>query len=443
MSHKKLFFIAGGIAVLIVGVFYFEGKNPAPAPTEQWQTYDNQKHAFEFKYPDNFKITYDETEEGFKVQNDTGQITLTIANQSFEEAKAFANEPGGIFTVTEPLSLFELSGRSALKVRLTTGTCDDYIVYVSLDDTKTLHIAFGSCSTQQKNALVRNFHLIDQILSTFKFTDNPDTSDWKTYRNEEYGFEIRYPQSYTQSVSYFDQYLEGDPEVLEPPVKSLDLQLTEREEHFDLGSVGYGASVRVYENEHGLSPLDWFKKNTHGFSDEEMHEFIKGARSVNVDGAQAWQIFVSSSGGPVVVSKGSRVYQIGRSGLTDEIFNQILSTFKFIPSASSGQVSSTGTLSGKVSIGPICPVEQIDNPCPTPPEAYASREFLVNKDGKTVASFYADSNGDYSISLVAGTYIIIPAKTGIGYASKDLPANVTIKSGSTVTLNIDVDTGIR
>lgn len=103
----------------------------------------------------------------------------------------------------------------------------------------------------------------------------------------------------------------------------------------------------------------------------------------------------------------------------------------------------TGNLQGKVTIGPICPVERIDNPCVTPPEAYAAREFSVTQRGKTITTFHADMTGNYIISLVPGTYIVTSAKTGIGYMSKDLPATVAIKAGETSMLNIDVDTGIR
>jgi len=40
-------------------------------------------------------------------------------------------------------------------------------------------------------------------------------------------------------------------------------------------------------------------------------------------------------------------------------------------------VAALGRLSGTVTIGPNCPVEQINNPCPTSPEAYAARKVLV------------------------------------------------------------------
>lgn len=106
--------------------------------------------------------------------------------------------------------------------------------------------------------------------------------------------------------------------------------------------------------------------------------------------------------------------------------------------------STVGILSGKVTIGPICPVERVGVPCPVPSEAYLSREFIaVGTDGKTVASFHADPDGSYNVSLAPGIYVVKSAKTGIGYFSKDLPATVTIVSGQTVTLNINIDTGIR
>lgn len=114
---------------------------------------------------------------------------------------------------------------------------------------------------------------------------------------------------------------------------------------------------------------------------------------------------------------------------------------------SNRSASATGTLAGKVSIGPICPVETIPPKpeCSPSPETYASREFLVlsSDTKKTIASFHADGGGNYSISLPPGSYVVVSAKTGIGYMSKDLPQTIVIKANQTMALNIDVDTGIR
>ena len=104
-----------------------------------------------------------------------------------------------------------------------------------------------------------------------------------------------------------------------------------------------------------------------------------------------------------------------------------------------------GTLSGQVTIGPNCPVERVGVPCPASPEAYASREFLVlsGDQSKTITGFHADMSGNYIVSLPPGNYVIVSAKTGIGYMSKDLPAAVAIKAGEASMLNISIDTGIR
>jgi hypothetical protein len=103
-----------------------------------------------------------------------------------------------------------------------------------------------------------------------------------------------------------------------------------------------------------------------------------------------------------------------------------------------------GTLSGVVTIGPICPVEKVNDPCPTPPAAYAARKVLVESADATKVLFVVDidSHGFYRIDLVPGTYTIDLQKNGID-RSAEVPAKVTIVSGGTVQLNIGIDTGIR
>lgn len=108
-----------------------------------------------------------------------------------------------------------------------------------------------------------------------------------------------------------------------------------------------------------------------------------------------------------------------------------------------GSSPGTGTLTGTVSIGPLCPVE----PCDISPErlaaAYEARPITVStQDGKPVTTVVADPVNGYSVSLPPGTYIVDIPHQGIG-GSVELPKTVTIESGGTVRLDIAVDTGIR
>ncbi|MFH0970935.1 MAG: hypothetical protein V1835_00045 [Candidatus Micrarchaeota archaeon] len=103
-----------------------------------------------------------------------------------------------------------------------------------------------------------------------------------------------------------------------------------------------------------------------------------------------------------------------------------------------------GILQGKVSIGPICPVERPDQPCPVPPEAYAARKLTATGPNgqEKIAIIDIKSDGTYSIDLAPGTYVIGMQQNGID-RSAQLPATVEIKAGTTTTLNVDIDTGIR
>ena len=104
----------------------------------------------------------------------------------------------------------------------------------------------------------------------------------------------------------------------------------------------------------------------------------------------------------------------------------------------------SGILRGTMTIGPICPVERIDNPCNPTPEMYAAhRVFVYNSDkSKLITTLTPNEKGNFSATLSEGKYFVDVERQSIG-GTQGAPAVISIKSGETTTLTISIDTGIR
>jgi hypothetical protein len=115
-------------------------------------------------------------------------------------------------------------------------------------------------------------------------------------------------------------------------------------------------------------------------------------------------------------------------------------------SPDSGQAATQhGRLSGIVTIGPNCPgPQQINNPCPTQPSAYAARKILVYTETKSNLLFTVDidSQGSYVIDLAPAKYMVELKPNGIDRTS-DLPQVVEIRANTVTRVDVSIDTGIR
>ncbi|NTV35630.1 MAG: hypothetical protein HGA53_01625 [Anaerolineaceae bacterium] len=105
----------------------------------------------------------------------------------------------------------------------------------------------------------------------------------------------------------------------------------------------------------------------------------------------------------------------------------------------------SAVLEGKVFVGPLSPVEQVESPQPTvPPEVYTSRGLQIyTENGKTlVKEISFNPDGSYQIPLAPGDYLVQLKPTGIDRAD-ELPAKITLLEGKTLKLDLHIDTGIR
>lgn len=106
------------------------------------------------------------------------------------------------------------------------------------------------------------------------------------------------------------------------------------------------------------------------------------------------------------------------------------------------QAATTGGVMGTVTIGPICPVERIDQPCVVPPEVYTSRSVIVYgpTEDAQISQTKLTAEGTFKLSLAPGTYWLQIDPAGIGPGEKKL---VTVIADKISTVNFDIDTGIR
>ena len=106
-----------------------------------------------------------------------------------------------------------------------------------------------------------------------------------------------------------------------------------------------------------------------------------------------------------------------------------------------------GVLKGKISIGPLCPVETIPPQpgCTPTAETYKAWSTAVWKLNKTtkVATLTPTLDGNYIITLPSGKYRI-DFDTNVSFHSgSNLPTQITILPNDTTLFDITIDTGIR
>lgn len=101
----------------------------------------------------------------------------------------------------------------------------------------------------------------------------------------------------------------------------------------------------------------------------------------------------------------------------------------------------TGLLEGKVTLGPITPVEQVGGPPNTRP--YAAIIDVETPAGDVAKTLESGNDGTFSVRLAAGSYRLVPRSPEgrpLPYAA---PLDTTVLTDKTTTVEIAYDSGIR
>ena len=112
-----------------------------------------------------------------------------------------------------------------------------------------------------------------------------------------------------------------------------------------------------------------------------------------------------------------------------------------IVTACGGASGPTGLLEGKVTLGPISPVEHVGGQPNTRP--YATTIDIETAGGDVVASVASGRNGVFAVRLQAGSYRLVPHSPEGRPFPRAAPLRATVVADKTTKVTIAYDSGIR
>ena len=98
-------------------------------------------------------------------------------------------------------------------------------------------------------------------------------------------------------------------------------------------------------------------------------------------------------------------------------------------------------IQGMVQVGPSCPVERINSPCP--PHALAATVVVRDAGGHEVARTHSGADGHFKLGVAPGTYTVVGLTMGSSMLPRPIPTTATVTAGSYTTVSVEYDSGIR
>lgn len=98
-------------------------------------------------------------------------------------------------------------------------------------------------------------------------------------------------------------------------------------------------------------------------------------------------------------------------------------------------------ITGKVLVGPMCPVMIEGQDCPDQP--YQATITVNNPEGRKIARFETDEQGNFTVPLEPGEYILHPETPQGAPLPRAEEQPFTVKPGEYTRLIVTYDSGIR
>ncbi len=419
--------------------------------TTNWKTYRNDEYGFEFKLPPrwinaeilpktfiSFVDNLDESEVLIKLKNEKSNYLEPVcnfyvySNKNWDEFMSI--DAGGKPTFINSKNGFTY-GWGCGQDDYGYAGFDEY--NTSIDENKLDLINSGKVRgpfQEFKNLIIPTFKFIEVATSS-------DISTWKTYKNEKYGFEFKYPRDW-----FLGESMNGMPTKIKHMSSENGFQII---------------YLFQFSNKNNLNSENFFKQMD---KNRDIYTLI------NVDGTkvvQANQTTQNSRGvvtfiplkSKVMLSVGVEESDSINDSYSDYIvvYNQILSTFKFIDqTATSSDISNWKTFISQYGFEIKYPKnwvaeEQIDS---EPTGSHTQVSFGFYENNKLIPIFVVDVYpiGKYNIYMEnllgknSEYAFVSPPNPGHSYFNyyKDIPADLrelsklslkTFKTASLPTYN--------